>query len=82
MKTDKKMDSIADLLPLVQIILSVALIALILLQRSDAGVGGAFGDQGGNGSHFRRRGFEKTLFQSTIILAILFALSAFAALLL
>jgi len=77
------MDFIAGLLPIVQIILSIALIALILLQRSDEGVGGAFGGgEGGGSGHFKRRGVEKILFQSTVVIAILFALSSFLALLL
>ena len=75
------MNFIADLLPFIQIALSVALIAFILLQRSDAGVGGAFGGQDGESGHFQRRGFEKTLFRGTVLISILFALSAFVALL-
>jgi len=76
------MNFIADLLPFIQIGLSVALVAFILLQRSDAGVGGTFGGQDGAGGNFQRRGFEKTLFRGTILIAILFVVSAFAALLL
>ena len=74
------MDFIFDLLPFIQIILAVALVALVLLQRSEAGVGGAFGGEDGGSGHFARRGFERTLFISTIVVAILFTLSAFLAL--
>ena len=59
--------------------LSVLLIGAILLQQTGAGVGGAFGGSDGGGFS-TRRGVEKVLFQGTIILAILFALSAFVAL--
>jgi len=73
------MNFIAGILPFIQIILSIALIALILLQRSDAGVGGTFGGGEGGSGHFGRRGVEKIFFNSTIIVAILFALSSFLA---
>ncbi len=70
------MTSLASILPWIQIALSIALVACILLQHSGASVGGAFG--GSDGSFFyTRRGFERTLFQTTIVLAVLFALSAF-----
>ena len=70
------------IISIVQIILSVLLIITILLQRSEAGLGGAFGggDTGG-GIHHTRRGMEKTLFRASIVLGILFALSALVALL-
>jgi protein translocase SecG subunit len=66
-----------SLLPYIQIILSVLLVAAILLQRTGAQLGGAFGGSDNFSSAFHtRRGFEKGLFITTIILAILFALSA------
>jgi preprotein translocase subunit SecG len=77
------MDFLANLLPVVQIILSILLVVVILLQQSEAGVGGAFGGGGdGGGFHHTRRGFEKTLFNTTIALGILFALASFIALIL
>jgi preprotein translocase subunit SecG len=69
-------------LPYIQIILSLLLIGGILLQRSEAGLGSAFGSENAGGGRFARRGFEKTLFNATIFIAILFCLSAFASLLL
>ena len=74
------MQTLVFVLPYVQIGLSVLLVAAILLQQSAAGMGGAFGDNFAAGFH-TRRGFEKTLFHSTIVLAILFAVSALIALL-
>ncbi|OGO06147.1 MAG: preprotein translocase subunit SecG [Chloroflexi bacterium RBG_13_54_9] len=54
----------------VQILVSIILIAIILLQAKGAGLGGIFGSQT---SVFRtKRGVEKTLFQFTIILAVIF----------
>ena len=66
-----------SLLPYAQIILAVLLIGAILLQRTGAQVGGAFGGSDNWSSAFHtRRGFEKTLFNATIILGVLFAVSA------
>ena len=66
-----------SLLPYIQIILSVIMVALILLQQTGAQVGGAFGGSDNLSSAYHtRRGLEKWLFISTIIIAILFALSA------
>jgi preprotein translocase subunit SecG len=66
-----------SLLPYVQIILSVLLVAVIMLQRTGAQVGGAFGGSDNMSSAFHtRRGLEKTLFTATIVIAILFAVTA------
>ena len=68
-----------SLLPYIQIIVSVIIIALILLQRTGAQVGGAFGGSDNLSSAYHtRRGLEKGLFIATVICAIIFALSALA----
>ncbi|MDO8572250.1 MAG: preprotein translocase subunit SecG [bacterium] len=73
------MELLVNILPWVQVTLSVLLVVTILLQQTGAGVGGAFG--GSDGSiNYTRRGFEKILFHSSIVLAILFVLSTFAVL--
>jgi preprotein translocase subunit SecG len=60
--------SIQDSLAIASILVSVALIAVILLQVRGEGVGGLQ-----SGSFTRtRRGIEKTLFQLTIFLSVLF----------
>ena len=64
------------ILPYVQIILSALLIVCILLQRTGASLGGAFGGDNFSSGFHTRRGLEKTLFYTTIVLGILFALSA------
>jgi preprotein translocase subunit SecG len=64
------------ILPYVQIGLSVLLIASVLLQRTGASLGGAFGADNFSSGFHTRRGLEKTLFYATITLGILFALSA------
>jgi preprotein translocase subunit SecG len=70
------------ILPYVQIGLSVLLIAAIVLQRTGASLGGAFGADNFSSGFHTRRGLEKTLFHATIALGILFALSALINLLL
>ncbi len=64
-------------LPYVQIVLSLLLIGAILLQQTGASLGGAFGADNFTSGFHTRRGFEKTLFRATIVLSVLFALSAF-----
>jgi preprotein translocase subunit SecG len=64
--------SFANYLNLAQIVVSVALILVIVLQARGSGFGGALG---GSTTFFRtRRGAEKTLFQLTIILVVIFIL--------
>ncbi len=74
------MESLVTILPWGQIILSIMLTATILLQQTGVGVGGAMGGSD-DSIHYTRRGMEKVLFYLSIILAILFALSAFVMLL-
>ncbi len=64
------------ILPYVQITLSALLIVAILMQRTGASLGGAFGSDNFSSGFHTRRGLEKTLFYASIILGILFALSA------
>ena len=64
--------SFANYLNVIQIIVSLTLIFVILLQARGPGFGGALG---GSSSFFRtRRGAEKTLFQLTIVLVVIFIL--------
>ncbi|HWO07411.1 MAG TPA: preprotein translocase subunit SecG [Candidatus Paceibacterota bacterium] len=67
---------IATVLPYVQVVLSVLLMAAILMQRTGASLGGAFGADNFSSGFHARRGLERTLFRATIVLAVLFALSA------
>ncbi len=76
------MTFISNILPYIQIILSIILIVIILVQQSDAGMGGVFGGGGGEGGVYHtRRGFEKFLFTTTIVISILFAVLSFVAIL-
>lgn len=71
---------IQAILPYVQVALSILLVAAILLQQTGSGLGGAFGGDNFSAGFHTRRGTEKTLFNATIILGVLFGLSAFVAL--
>lgn len=55
------------------ILISVALVAVVLLQSKGGGLGGIFGGDG-SGMYRSKRGVEKTLFQLTIALAVAFLL--------
>lgn len=70
---------IANILPYLQIILSIILIVSILLQQSSAGVGGALGGGESGGLYNTRRGFEKFLFTLTIVISIFFVSTSFIA---
>ena len=75
------MENLANILPYIQIVLSLLLVASILLQQTGNDLGGAFGGGDNFSGGHTRRGFEKTLFNITIFIAILFVASAFIALL-
>ena len=71
-----KKEKMADIFKIIQIILAVILIAFILLQQRGSGLGMAFG---GEGNVYRsRRGVEKFLFMATIVVAVLFCITALA----
>jgi preprotein translocase subunit SecG len=57
---------------IVQIVLSIALVAAIVLQSKGAGLGGLSGGSEGGGVFRARRGVEKLLFNVTIGLSIAF----------
>ena len=60
-----------DFVNIAQILVTSILMLVILLQAKGSGIGTALG--GGTNSSFRtRRGVEKTLFQLTIVLAVVF----------
>lgn len=67
--------SLSVLLLIVQIVISFLLIGAILLQQRGVGIGSTFG--GGNLLYASRRGIERLLFWSTVVLAFLFLAAAF-----
>ena len=61
-------------LNLVQVLISVLLVAAILLQQRGGGLSPVFGGEGG--AYRTIRGMEKMVFRATIVLVILFLLTA------
>lgn len=61
-------------LDIAQIIISVALVAVILLQGRRGGLGGGVFGGASTAVHQKRRGLERTIFQITIGLAVAFFL--------
>ena len=77
------MEFLKSVLPWAQTILSILLVGLIMLQRSGAELGGAFGGgDGSQGTLYTRRGAERILFYLTIAFAIVFIVLNFLAFLL
>jgi preprotein translocase subunit SecG len=63
-------------LSIIQVIISIILIVVILIQQKGTGLGAAFG---GEGNVYRtKRGLEKSLHILTIILAIVFMATSLA----
>jgi preprotein translocase subunit SecG len=67
-----------DYLNIAQIVLSVALVIIVLLQVRGGGLGGIFGQA--DTVYRTRRGIEKSLFQLTIVLIVLFVIISIVAL--
>jgi preprotein translocase subunit SecG len=65
------------ILNIVQIIVSVLLVVLVLLQVRGSGLGRTFGSDSGSIKR-TRRGLEKTIYQFTIVLAVAFVLISLA----
>jgi len=61
---------VTNILLIIQIVLAVSLILAILLQVRGGGLGGIFGQA--DSVYRTKRGVEKTLFQLTIVLVVLF----------
>ena len=59
------------MIAIIQIILSIAIITLILVQQRSAGITGLLGGEG-TGVYQTRRGVEKMAFFATIALSVLF----------
>ncbi|MGE0239861.1 MAG: preprotein translocase subunit SecG [Parvibaculaceae bacterium] len=60
----------------IHLIIAIALIAVVLLQRSEGGALGIGGGGGGGGSLFSARGVGNTLTRTTAILAVIFFITS------
>ena len=65
------------LLNVIQIIIAVLLIVAVLLQVKGSGFGAALGGMSGGSVYRTKRGLERTLFQATILLTIIFIFVSF-----
>ena len=72
--------SIDTILPYVTLGSAVLMIIAILLQQRGASLGAGFGSSGG--LFTTRRGFDKNLFDVTIVFAVIFVLSILASMIL
>lgn len=71
---------LTKILMIAQAVLSCLLIAAVLLQQKGSGLGAAFG--GSSNIYSTKRGIDKTLYQATIVIGVLFLLIAIASLVL
>jgi protein translocase SecG subunit len=69
------MEIVRTILPYVQIILSILLVAAVLLQQRGSSMGGAFGGDNFSATYHTRRGAELFLYRVSITFAILFVAS-------
>lgn len=65
------------MLNILQIIVSAILITVVLLQVKGSGFGAALGGMSGGSVYRTKRGLERTLFQVTIILVVVFITVSF-----
>jgi|AntAceMinimDraft_6_1070360.scaffolds.fasta_scaffold85856_1 protein translocase SecG subunit len=73
------MKTLIGFLPTLQIILSVLLIGIILIQQSEESLGSAFGGgSDASSTQKTRRGGEKIMFQSALVIAVLFVACSIA----
>jgi preprotein translocase subunit SecG len=63
-----------NIILIIQLVVSISLIALILLQAKGVGLGRAWG--GGGEFYKSKRGVEKVVFQTTVALAIVFMVTS------
>mgnify|MGYP000975430322 FL=1 len=72
--------SVADILPIITMVSAVLMVVCILLQARGASLGAGFGSSGE--LFTTRRGIDKSLFEATIVLAVIFVFSILASLVL
>lgn len=66
----------AAYLPFIQIIVSIVIVALVLLQQRGTALGSAFGGGGEGGFYSTRRGIQQKLYWATIVLGVIFIVLA------
>ena len=72
--------TIESILPYVTLISGILMIATILLHQRGASLGAGFGSSGE--LYTTRRGLDKSLFEATVVIAVIFVLSILTGLLL
>ena len=70
------MQTVAQALPWIQVVLSIALIGIVMIQQGEGSLGSAFGGDSTAGSFRVKRGAERVIFNTTVVIAVLFVISA------
>jgi len=61
-----------DLISVAQLVIAIIITVLILLQERSSGLSGVLGGSESGGFYQTRRGLEKIIFRSTVVLVVLF----------
>lgn len=75
------MQLLVTALPWTQVVLAIILMGLVMIQQGEGSLGAAFGGDSTAGSFRTKRGAEKVIFNITIVVSILFVISAVVTLL-
>ncbi len=70
--------ALSTALQIAQIVIAITLILVVILQMRGSNVPGVFGGGDSASVFSTRRGLEKTLFQATIVLAVIFVIVSIA----
>jgi len=75
------MQLLVTILPWAQVVLAIILTGLVLIQQGEGSLGAAFGGDSSVSGFRTKRGAEKVIFNITIVVSVLFVVSAIVALL-
>jgi preprotein translocase subunit SecG len=69
---DQGVYNVGNILNIAQIIVAIGLIVIVILQASSSSAGSLMGGSSDSSVYHTRRGVERTLFNATIVLAVVF----------
>ncbi len=67
-----------QIIAIVQVVSAILLTIVVLLQNREGGASGVLGGEGVGGSFYTKRGLDRGLFYGTVVLGVIFFMSAIA----